>query len=196
MRWSSYVYSGPKEFNESYQRRVNMPTPHKLVRLVTTTNRHDMMMMFQTIHFHTLTGTAASIRMNLLFCNPPKIFWCQECIRPRSRRLLLVCNEMSWNGSYSTVCTKTGWLPLLFDSASWSRGMILALGARGPGFKSRTGPKDEVLFLQACLRLWTPSHFLQNERECLSPSPGTFFFSFPRSFTLQVILGITVIVET
>jgi len=43
------------------------------------------------------------------------------------------------------------------DVARWSRGMIRASGARGPGFKSRTSPISLFYFYDFC------SYFIINE---------------------------------
>ena len=59
--------------------------------------------------------------------------------------------------------------------AWWSRGKILASGARDPGFESRSGPQDFGLVSHTCLELYIFSKLIKIEYlEMLGIEPKAF----------------------
>ena len=90
---------------------------------------------------------------------PPKLF-CPPCARPRARQRAPAGPDsktgrgqgpgpqaMPWPGRgcscYFYTTTSTA-------SAAWSSGMILASGARGPGFNSRSSPLTSTYLAHTC----------------------------------------------
>ena len=123
---------------------------------------------------------------DLWFTRPTLCHWAIEAFLISSLKILVMVNDIvrmykCFNWMALTVCQSECTDPLFMFSittrAQWSRGMILALGARGPGFKSRLSP----LFFESFYMNEAKSKYIQLYLLNNQVLPGSTIVAFQTS---------------